>query len=283
MGTPSWREAAGRPALPSGESSSRSPGIRRSSLGADYFLDRMYSSEDIKGRVIAIYGEEGIGKSVIAAKLGTSNLFITDDNGILSLQNHPELDEISIGIPFEGYDKAMEILALCESGELINPKTGTPFDNVAFDTISGMCSTEIRRSIEDGDIKTDKGVLAKNIPTQPHYLLSEQNFGPLMKEIGKVRNFSVTLLSHLRTGTKDVPGATTRADLHGASYKLMAKYCSVMAYMHELGGKRCMRVMPGQMTAAKTRLNFGAEFVLDDEFVAQINKWKSASNTNRGE
>jgi hypothetical protein len=235
----------------------------------------MYSASDIKGRAIAIYGEEGIGKTVLAAKMGTSNLFITDDNGILSFLNHPELDEISIGVPFEGYGTSVELLNLCEQGKLIHPKTGKPVDNLVFDTVSGMCSTEIRRSIEQGDIQTEKGVLAKNIPTQPHYLLSEQNFGPLMREIGKVKNFSVTLLAHMRTGTKDVPGASSRPDLHGAAYKLMAKYCSVMGYMHLVGGSRMVRVMPGQMLAAKSRLNFGSDLVSDVDFVAKVERWKS--------
>ena len=247
-------------------------------MGLDYFMQRMYSSEDIKGRVISIYSEEGMGKTVLSAKLGKSNLFIADDNGILSFQNHPELDAISIAIPFEGYDRAVEVLELCEAGKLINPKTDTPFDNVVFDTVSGMCSTEIRRSIDDGDIPTEKGKLADNIPTRPHYLLSEQNFGPLMKQIGNVKNFSVTLLLHLRTGVKDVPGASTRADMHGAAYKLMAKYSSVVGYLHLKDGNRVVRVMPGELTAAKSRYNFGKSVLTDDEFVSKIEEWKRSNS-----
>ena len=273
-----WREAM---AAKTGETYNPPPttnapsGPKRTNFGEDYFLSRMYGANDIKGRVIAIYGDEGIGKSVLAARLGESNLLISDDNGILSLLNHPELDEKSIAVSFEGYNACLELLSLCEDGKLIHPKTEQPVDNLIFDTISGMCSTEIRRSIEDGDIPTEKGILSRNIPTQPHYLLSEQNFAPLMKEIGKVRNFSVTLLSHLRTGTKDVPGAVTRADLHGAAYKQMAKYCSVVGYMHSAAGERQVRVMPGGMIGAKSRLNFGKSVVTDSEFVAQIDKWRN--------
>lgn len=274
----SWQEAAAaqglRPATPGPKTA-----IRKSNP-LDYYKSKLYGPEDIKGRVISIYGNEGFGKTVLAAKLGTSNLFITDDNGILSLGNHSELDAKSIAIPFEGYEAAIEVLDYVDSGEFINPRTGTPFDNVNFDTISGMCSTEIRASIEGGAIETEKGKLAQNIPTRPHYLLNEQNFGPLMKRCAQMRNSSVTLLSHLRTGTKDIPGASTHADLHGAAYKLMAKYSSVVAYLHvgTSHSDRRLRVMPDNITGAKTRYNFGSSVLSDAEFVAKVEQWKLNTN-----
>lgn len=278
-----WRAAAASQNLPgvTAKIPATSGGVAKRKKPLDYYMSKLFTADDIKGRMIAIYSNEGVGKTVLAAKLGKSNLFITDDNGILSLKNHSELDAISVAVPFEGYDQCVEILQYCESGEMINPKTGTPFDNVIFDTISGMCSSELRRSIEDGDIKTDKGKLAGNIPTQPHYLLNEQNFAPLMKECGRMMNVSVTLLVHLRTGTKDIPGASTRADLHGAAYKLLAKYSSVVAYMMpegENGSPRKLRVMPDLMTGAKTRHNFRKAVVTDDEFVAEIEAWKLPSS-----
>lgn len=270
----SWREAMGQ----SGASASVGPkAIARKANPLDYYMSKTYSSSDIKGRMIAIYGNEGVGKTVLAAKLGESNLFISDDNGILSLQNHPELDAISIAIPFEGYEAAIEVLDYVEAGEFIHPKTGLPVDNVILDTVSGMCSDELRDSIEKKAIKAEGGKLADNIPTRPHYLLNEQNFGPLMKKCGRMRNASVTLLSHLRQGTKDVPGASTRADLHGAAYKLMAKYSSIVAYV-EMGSNgpndRLVQVMPERMVGAKTRLNFGKAKMSDTEFVAKVNEWK---------
>lgn len=251
-------------------------GFARTKKPLDYYMSKTYTADDIKGRVIAIYSNEGVGKTVIGAKLGTSNLFITDDNGILSLKNHPELDAISFAIPFEGYRETIDILDYVDSGEFVNPKTGTVVDNVIFDTVSGMCSTEIRTSIEGGAIKSENGKLADNIPTRPHYLLNEQNFGPLMKRCGQMMNSSVTLLSHLRTGTTDIPGASTHADLHGAAYKLLAKYSSIVAYMEpgEPGGNRTLRVMPNKMVGAKTRLNFGRSVVTDKEFVAAVEMWK---------
>lgn len=265
----SWREAVGKAPLPVGPSST----VRKAN-SLDYYMSKTFSSSDIKGRMISIYSNEGIGKTVLAAKLGKSNLFITDDNGILSLQNHPELDAISVAVPFEGYEAAIEVLDYVDSGEFIHPKTGLPVDNVILDTVSGMCSDELRESIEKRAIKAEGGKLADNIPTRPHYLLNEQNFGPLMKKCGRMRNTSVTLLCHLRQGTKDVPGATTRADLHGAAYKLMAKYSSVVAYMEMEGSTRMIRVMPEQMIGAKTRYNFGKAKMSDTEFVAQVEQWK---------
>jgi hypothetical protein len=245
---------------------------------------RTFTSADIKGRKIAIFSDQGLGKTVLAAKLGESNLFVTDEEGILSLKNHPELDQKSEALLFDGRDDAPNgigytrlklALRACENGQFIG-RNGKPVDNVVLDTVSGIVGTEIRRIIEDREIQTDKGKLAENIPTQPTYLLSEQNFAPLMRMIAGMTNCSVTLLAHLRVGDKSVPGASTRPDMHGAAYKLMAKYVSVMGWLHKGGPTgRQIRVMPGDMVAAKTRLNFGKSILTDEEFVEQIAKWKA--------
>jgi hypothetical protein len=250
-----------------------------------FFNKRTFDADDIKGRKICIYSDQGVGKTVLAAKLGRSNLFVTDEEGILSLKNHPTLHKKSQGILFDGDDKGkgvgygrlQMILRACENEQYIG-KNGLPIDNVVLDTVSGIVSTEIRRSIADKDIPTEKGKLAENIPTQPTYLLSEQNFAPLMQMVAQMHNCSVTLLSHLRVGTKDGPGASTRPDLHGAVYKLMAKYVSVMGFL-QTGGPtgRQIQVMPGNLAAAKTRLNFGKAILSDDEFVEKIEKWKEVS------
>lgn len=244
---------------------------------------RTFTADDIKGRKIAIYSDQGVGKTTLAAKLGMSNLFVTDEEGILSLKNHPELNANSSGILFDGrdsgdgvgYGRLALVLRACENGQYIG-RNGLPVDNVVFDTVSGIVGTELRRIVADKDIPTDKGKLSEHLASQPTYLLSEQNFAPLMQMVAQMHNCSVTLLSHLRTGTKDVPGASTRPDMHGAVYKLLAKYVSVMGYMY-VGGPtgREIQVMPGGMVAAKTRLNFGKAKMSDEEFVEKIQQWKA--------
>lgn len=249
----------------------------------DFLNKRTFTSDDIKGRKIAIFSDQGVGKTTLAARLGTSNLFITDEEGILSLKNHPELDANSSGILFTGrdngdgigYGRLQLILRACENGQYIG-RNGLPIDNAIFDTVSGIVGTELRRIVSDKDIPTEKGKLSEHLASQPTYLLSEQNFAPIMQMVAQMHSCSVTLLSHLRVGTKDVPGASTRPDMHGAAYKLMAKYVSVMGYMY-VGGPtgREIQVQPGNMVAAKSRLNFGKAKMSDDEFVAEIEKWKA--------
>ena len=248
-----------------------------------FLMSKSFDADDIKGRKICLYGDQGIGKTVLATKLGTSNLLVTDEDGILSLKNHPELDEKTTAISFTGTDKGdgvgygrlQLILKACENGQWIG-KNDKPIDNVVFDTVSGIVGTEIRRIITDKDIPTEKGKLSEYLATQPTYFLSEQNFAPLMQMVAQMHNCSVTMLSHLRREAKDSPGATNRPDLHGAVYRLMAKYCGVMGYLYA-GGEtgRAIQVMPGNMFAAKTRYNFGKPILTDKEFVAGIEKWKA--------
>lgn len=254
------------------------PPITEGSL--ELIMKKAFVASDIKARLTVIYGNEGVGKSVLAAKLGKCNCFVSDDNGILSLANHPELDRVSFALPFEGYATTTLLLRAAENGQLKHPHTGEVVDHFILDTVSGMCSAELRRSIEDGDVPTEKGKLADNIPTRPHYLLNEQNFGPLMRNAAAMQKCSVTMLSHLRTGTQDVPGASTRGDLHGAAYKMMAKYASVVGYLKpplNPTSNRRIQVMPDSMVGAKTRLNFGKAELTDEEFVAKMLNWKEGA------
>lgn len=238
----------------------------------DWLKKNSFGPGEVRGRKIAIFSNPGEGKTVLAARLGKRNLFITDEDGYTSLSNHPELNDKWRAVNFKSWRFTVEILRAVENGEFVF-SDGEPFDHVILDTVTGMTSLELQKIVADG-ITPDKGRLSAETASQPDYLVSEKRFLPVATFIAQMRSCSVTMLFHLRSGTKDVPGASTRADVHGAVFKLANKYTSVMAHLFIQNGQRKLRVMPDGRISAKTRYHFPSEVVTDDDFVAHIEKWK---------
>lgn len=237
---------------------------------------------EIKSKVILIFSEAGIGKTVLACRMGKRVCLITDEmQGSASLENHPKILENVRVVPFVDWNRTQQIIPLIEAGKFRH-YDDEPFDLIVLDTVSGMISEEVQ-SIVNSQITPASGRLTAETPSQPDYLVSEQRIIPMMKTIANLERCTVVLLSHQRLGDKLTPGANLRADGHAAAFKVINKYVSVMAYLTaEISGgkvKRKLQVMPtGNGVAVKTRYHFPSEVVSDDDFVAHIEKWKEISN-----
>lgn len=242
---------------------------------------------EITSKVILIFSEAGLGKTVLACRLGKRVALITNEvAGSSALTNHPEIKENVRVIPWSppaslpnmsNWEWVRRMIPLIEEGKFVH-YDGEPFDTIVLDTISGMISEELQLIVKSGVTPT-KGRLSAEVASQPDYLVSEQRIIPLMTDIANLTRCSVVMLSHQRLGDKLTPGANTRADAHAAAFKEINKYVSVMAYLKMDGPKkRVLQVMPnGNGVAVKTRYHFPSEFVTDDEFVAHIEKWKGNS------
>lgn len=172
------------------------------------------------------------------------------------------------------------ILPLIEDGKF-TADDGEPFDNVIFDTMSGMVGVEIRNIVSSG-VVTSEGKVSKELAGRPDYFLSEQRLADVMKDIAQLKRCSVTMLFHTRIGDKLTPADFTRADVHAGAFKVINKYTSVIAYLDIVDGKRQLQVMPtGNGVSTKTRYRFPSAFVSDDEFVEHIKKWKGGDDGNQ--
>lgn len=231
--------------------------------------------DEIASKVIAIFSEAGIGKTILSCKLGKRVCLITNEmNGSSSLANHPDIKDNVRVVPFRNWDFTAQIIPLIEEKKFVH-YDGEPFDVISFDTINGMLAEEIH-SIVKSQITPASGRLTAETASQPDYLVSRDRLIPVMNAISNLTRCTVVLLSHTRLGDKLTPGANTRMEGHASAYQLINKYVSVMAYLKMDGdGNRVLQVMPnGNGVAVKTRYRFPSVVVSDDDFVAHIEKWK---------
>lgn len=236
---------------------------------------RSRKPEEIASRVIAIFSEAGVGKTVLACRLGKRVALITNEmQGSSSLDNHPDIKENVRVIPFRDWNFTAQIIPLIEEGKFCH-YDGERFDVIVLDTVNGMLLEELREIVESG-VTPQKGRLTSETASQPDYLVSRDRLIPVMSAISNLTHCTVVLLSHQRLGDKLTPGANTRMEGHASAFQLINKYVSVMAYLKMDGPrKRVLQVMPnGNGIAVKTRYHFPSEVVTDDDFVAHIEKWK---------
>lgn len=238
---------------------------------------QMFGGGEVAGRKILIYSREGLGKTVLACRLGQHNLIITDEDGYTALENESVRGLIGhwLAIPFKKWVLVSGILQGVEAGQF-KCHCGEPFDNVVLDTMSGMISIVLQEIIRDG-IATDKGKVSSETAGRPDYLVSRERLIPVMSQIALMRNASVTMLMHQRPGK--TPDEKIVPDAHGAAYEVIKKYASVIAWLtlnvkgHE--GERMLQVRSsGNGVVAKTRYDFPSAVISDDDFVAHVQQWK---------
>lgn len=242
---------------------------------------QMFGESEVAGRKILIHSKEGLGKTVLACRLGQHNLIITDEDGYTALQNdsvrpiigHWQAVEFSQWADVRHYLQAVEAQQLrCKCGELI--------DNVVLDTVTGMVAITIQQIVA-ANITTDKGKISSETAGRPDYLVSRERLVPVMSQIALMKNASVTMLMHQKAGK--TPDEQIAPDAHNAAWEVIRKYTSVIAWLtfNAPGhvGERMLQVRPnGNGVAVKTRYDFPETFVSDDEFVGHVEKWKSQTS-----
>lgn len=230
----------------------------------------------IAGRKLLIFGSPKIGKTVLAARLGKCNFFITDEDGYTSLLNASVKDKVGHwrAMPFNDWASVKQVLQAGEAGQLKCQTCGNPFDNYVLDTVSGIVAQVLQEIVQSGTTPTD-GKISPEAAGRPDYLVSRERLYPVMRQIAQMRNASVTLLMHTREVGKVKPQILP--DVHNAAYEVINKYVSVQAYLSIKDGQRMLQVRPnGNGIAAGSRYDFPDVFVSDDDFVAHIEQWKKA-------
>ena len=229
------------------------------------------------GRKIVIYSLPKVGKTVLAARLGKHNMFISDEDGYTALMN----DDIApmVGhwdsLPFMDWASTKQMLQAGEAQQIFC-HCGEPIDNWILDTVNGMVMATLRSIVKSAGA-TQEGKTAPENPNRPEYMISRDRLVPVMQQIAAMRNASVTMLLHQREhDVKTNPHINV--DVHKAAAEVINKYTSVQAYLKMENGSRILQVGTlGNGFVTGSRYNFPKDFVTDDEFVAHIEKWKEGA------
>lgn len=243
------------------------------------YINRQRLGEEgkkVAGRKITIYSLPKVGKSVLAARLGQHNMFITDEDGYTSLMN----DEVKplIGhwdsLPWMDWPTVKQYLQAGEAKQILC-ECGEPIDNWIIDTMSGMVMGTLREIVRTANA-TQEGKTAPENPNRPEYMISRDRLIPVMQQVAQMRSASVTMLLHQREhDTKTNPHLNL--DVHKAAAQVINKYTSVQAYlsMDENGQRKLQVRATSNKIVTGSRYQFPKDFVTDDEFVDHIEKWKA--------
>lgn len=227
------------------------------------------------GRKITIYSVPKIGKTILAARLGEHNMFISDEDGYTALMNDSVKPLIGHwdALPFMDWATVKQMLQAGEAGQILC-ECGEPVDNWILDTVSGMVMHELKNIISNAGTP-QTGKVAPEAPGLPDYMVSRDRLIPVMSQIASMRNASVTMLSHMREAGKVNPRIVP--DIHDKAYEVVNKYSSLQAYLFMSDGRRKLQVRPmDNNIVTGGRYDFPSDIVTDDEFVDHIERWKRA-------
>ncbi len=243
----------------------------------DYINKQRVGNNVAPGRKILIFSVPKVGKTILAARLGKHNFFITDEDGYTALKNDSVKDLVGHwdAVPFMDWPTTRQVLQAVEAGQILCKDCSEPVDNVILDTMSGMIGISLQGIIQTaGTPKTGK--VAPEAPGLPDYFISRERLIPVMSQIALMRNASVTLTMHMREEGKVRP--QIQPDAHKSAYEVINKYISLQAYLTVQDGQRILQVKNnGNNVVVGGRYDFPSEFVTDDEFVAHIEKWKGVN------
>jgi phage nucleotide-binding protein len=221
-------------------------------------------SEEGEKSLITIYGNPGVGKTVLAPQLSTKSVLITNEGGWKVLKyNHPELFKIILPVKFEGLNTIAEVIR--------GIKNDSSYDQCILDTLSGMVQKKIQENLKN--VKLTR--YHDEIPSEQDYLLCQKQWTPLIAALATC-GVNVTILSHLRTPNPNKPtaGETTRPDLPKAIFNLVNEHSQVVAYLRKdgRGTKRLVTTQGTSSLTAKDQTNIEAADMSDEAFIARIRK-----------
>lgn len=233
-----------------------------------------------------IYGEYGVGKTVLAGSLVQhKGLVIATDQGTDSFYNHPEILEKVDVVPYMGLTQLTAIAQACSEGI---PEYAA-YDTVIVDTISQVQEEYLDWLLDNfkftGNHRTVAEPRSPKLKLQPEdivglpdYHLARNKMRLPIKELIKAP-VDVHFLAHLREpGMMDVQKGklVRRPTLTESVFKLVAREVSLMGLMERTGTKRTVQFMTDKKTVSKSRIKELDDQTVDaDKLPALINEWRN--------
>jgi len=221
----------------------------------DAILNRIVpvkSKERRRKLKVLIYSDPGCGKSVLAGT-APDNLFVDAEDGLVSLDNHPDLIPDTVyAYPyksFRGFEAMVQKLNE-------NPVELSHIKTVTIDTISELHKKGLQEVTER---EWEKSPLANNryVAETEHHTENNEHIRRLVSSLRDLDR-NLILLSHARTVEPKGRPAKTYPDFSEKLANTLAGIVDIVGYMYlkEVEGKtvRVLRLQGDGVVVAKTRI-----------------------------
>jgi hypothetical protein len=234
-----------------------------------------------------IYGDWGVGKTVLACSSGKRTLIITSgDGGESSLRNHPEYKDNCSIIQCQGLSHIKAIFKAIEEGH----PDYKEYEVVVIDTISSICEQYLKNLVDNYDVNKDRHV-AK--PKKAGSVLEAEGMGDYkflaahMRDLAPVSSAApvdVVWLSHERepSFTDEAKGNyLVRPKMPEKASDAVAEVCHVVGnYTKKKAGQKITRELNfsgSNRLAAKSRIaELEDKTITVDKFWETVERWRNS-------
>jgi len=247
----------------------------------DALLETMVPMDDERPNAkILIYGDSGVGKTVLAASAGNKVLWIDSTDGWVSLMNHPELRAKCHRMKYQGLSQIDTLCDAIDAG--VEPFAS--FDTIVVDELSSIAVMDLDRVLESRSKKqADKD---PNVPTQPDFFANTERMRRAVTRLIQLP-MNVILVSHVREDKDERTGRTyIRPSFTPKLRTTIKQMCHIVGHLTvmEVVNKdndtveylRKLQVQPTLSIDAKTRIG-GLDPIIENPDLGKIiTEWQES-------
>lgn len=229
-------------------------------------VDDIVSVDDVPKHLITnLYGPEGVGKTILASRLGDNNLIVATERSNVSLSNFPELRGKTRILKLKTFDRFTALLRQLYNGEV-------EADHVIVDTFPALVDLKLGEQLQ----KVQFNRKHPDVNSLEDFQLLKEHFKTPLRQVAKL-DISFTFISHDRVPDEksyEKGDKLIRPNVPFAVHRLLNGYTNITAYMHRGKDGRALLLESSRTHVAKTHIDMGSAVVSDDKFVEVIRNWK---------
>lgn len=227
------------------------------------FLDTLVPLErETPYAKVLVYGDSGVGKTVLAATLGKRILLVDAVDGWVSLRNHPDLLSSITRVKYEGLSQLDTLVDMFMDGQL-------DFDTIVLDEASAIATFDLDTVLKARaakDISKDP-----NVPTQPDFFANTERCRRTFTRLFKLP-VNVVMVAHVREDKDERTGIVTRRPQFTPKLRTtIEQSCHLVGYLvanevkdgDETKYVRRLQTMPSKGITAKSRIG-GLPFIVEE-------------------
>lgn len=227
------------------------------------FLDTLVPLErETPYAKVLIYGDSGVGKTVLSTTLGQRILLVDAVDGWVSLRNHPGLLSSVTRVRYEGLSQLDTLADMFLDGAL-------EFDTIVLDEASAIATFDLDTVLKARaakDISKDP-----NVPTQPDFFANTERCRRTFTRLLKLP-VNVVLVAHVREDKDERTGIVTKRPQFTPKLRTtIEQSCHLVGFLtaneikdgDETKYIRRLQTMPSKGITAKSRIG-GLPFIVDE-------------------